>query len=45
MEDSTIKDMGRWRSNAFQRYISRDQGKLAGLAKMLTGTAASDPDQ
>ena len=27
--DSTIKDMGKWRSNAYQRYIKTDQRGLA----------------
>ena len=31
VEDLTIKDLGRWRSNAFQRYIRRDRASLAGL--------------
>ena len=35
VEDSTIKDLGRWRSNAFQRYIRRDRTNLAGLAGKL----------
>ena len=35
VENSTIKDMGRWRSNAFQRYIRRDRASLAGLAGKL----------
>ena len=30
VEDSTIKDLGRWRSNAFQRYIRRNRASLAG---------------
>ena len=35
VEDSTIKDLGRWRSNAYQRYIRRDRANLAGLAEKL----------
>ena len=35
IEDSTIKDLGRWRSNVFQRYIRRDRASLAGLAGKL----------
>ena len=35
VEDSTIKDLGRWRSNAYQRYIRRDRANLDGLAEKL----------
>ena len=35
VEDSTIKDLGWWRSNAYQRYIQRDRANLAGLAEKL----------
>ena len=40
IEDSTIKDLGRWRSNAYQRYIRRDRANLAGLAEKLAPTQA-----
>ena len=35
VEDSTVKDMGRWRSNAFQGYIRRNRAKLAELSEVL----------
>ena len=35
VEDSTVKDMGRWRSNAFQGYIRRNRAKLADLSEVL----------
>ena len=34
-EDSTVKDMGRWRSNDFQQYIRKDRAKLAHLLAVL----------
>ena len=45
VEDSVIKDMGRWRSNAFQRYIRRDREKLAGISKILAGTSGIEQGQ
>ena len=35
VEDSTIKDLGRWKSNVFQRYVRRDRKKLAELSEKL----------
>ena len=39
-EDSIIKDLGRWKSNAFLRYVRRDRSKLAEMSKVLAGKHA-----
>ena len=33
--DSKIKDLGRWKSDAFQRYVWRDKDSVASLCKVL----------
>ena len=33
--DSTIKELGQWKSNVFQRYVRRDRKKLAELSEKL----------
>ena len=35
VEDSTIKELERWKSNVFQRYVRRDRKKLAELSEKL----------
>ena len=35
VEDSTIRTLGRWRSDAYQRYIRLDSCTLAGMSRTL----------
>jgi len=35
--DSEIKDLGRWKSDAFQQYVRRDKASVASLCKVLAG--------
>ena len=39
VEDSTIKDLGQWKSNVFQRYVRRDRKKLAELSEKLANVS------
>lgn len=38
IEDSTIKALGRWKSEAFQAYIKIPRARLASFAKVLSST-------
>lgn len=39
IEDSTIKALGRWKSEAFQTYIKMPRDKLASIASILSKPA------
>jgi hypothetical protein len=43
IEDSVIKALGRWKSDAFQAYIKIPRARLAAFSKILSSTPTSTP--